>query len=1129
MGKESLKRLSIEVEAIFQASNDSGKMSFSTKRTHILRIPYTSVSRTIKKILLFAAVLALATSPLCIFQISLPEIVINEVMFNPFDGDAGSEWIELYNKGEKSQNLKGWSISNREGTSVAELPAWDLPNGAYLVVWFSEGTNDCDFSDGNGTYYTGPHGLTFDNAEDEIALYKGSPGVKSIVDFVSWCADNDYNPGKAHEYAVTADIWTSGAYLDVSFATGTALVLGGESIGRNKDADNNHLSADWSDHGGIDAYLPTPGAKNAGPLFDSSMGIKFPQLKANLLLMRKGRYMVTGSSSTVTEMTETEDEMYIVTDHTFTVEKNSMQITFEGTSSYRWCRISPNLWKEELNLTLKSTAENGEIYDLAYAREWKTEGLGHEVLITEKTQKSALNTTDIFEDTASLVTTLTNPDTCTIEATQDLNERGTERHVEFTMEETNVSNSIIEGTTYLGMTSTLGENVALNTHYERSANKNYDVTLIFILTSVSNLYLMVNATYNQYDLTLDEVTYSLSEPGECRIQHVDEDNYHVSWMFKLANPEEGGAISAGEGDFEIIMIDDEEVMRGILTDNKGNVFQFYIDGAILEQVVLTVVGFIVGQALDWIIGDNDPPILVDYSAERISRNPCNTEIVMIFHVKDPDYFFQNDSDLVEVIFITYAKIVEGEPQRREDSEDFTIDLEHRIEAGELHTCTYRFQHKKCDEECFGCLRLEDGDGNFALYQIWAHGLMPKQPYCCIEEEKGEYETQCRKCPELGPPNIKFTFPKDGDTNIPVNAKIVIEFCKRMDTDSVERAIRIKTIIIAPDGTPREYYVGYTEDWNADKDKITLTPRELEYKTKYTVEISTQAESFWGFNLPKKHEFSFFTEEIVVVKYPDLIPRVAVQPADDIYPGDQVTFTITVTNQGEKKAEGCKITLQIPLANTMEKDVIPLDVGQSVVVTFNHIFQKSGTYRILVNVDPYHVIPEPNRTNNKKYFDVYVKPLPDLYVSYLRLYTKTYTSPYGIYLTQVDFKVKNNRGATSEPILVYVYLDGRRIIDHVYPNGLQGGKESELTTYKVDVYLGTDENQRHVIKVEVDPLKVIRESNEDNVLEKNFSPAELEPAPEYTIFLSLIGDAVLLERNMQPVFPDIHLEFVTRHI
>ena len=102
--------------------------------------------------------------------------------------DAGKEWVEIVNPNpDHSINLSGWTVSNRTGSIIAELPDRDLPAEAVLRIHFGKGANDSDFSDGEGDYYTGENKEVFQDGMDECALYNDAPSAAHIVDFVSWC------------------------------------------------------------------------------------------------------------------------------------------------------------------------------------------------------------------------------------------------------------------------------------------------------------------------------------------------------------------------------------------------------------------------------------------------------------------------------------------------------------------------------------------------------------------------------------------------------------------------------------------------------------------------------------------------------------------------------------------------------------------------------------------------------------------------------------------------------------------------------------------------------------------------------------------------------------------------------
>lgn len=214
-------------------------------------------------------------------------VVINEIMFDPSAGDSGNEWVELYNGSNTSQNLGGWTISNRTGEIATILPDWDLPPDSYLIVFFGIGTNDSDFLDGSGSFYTGNPVEVFDNAEDECALYTGTPSTAIVIDFVSWCFDGDYNPGQAHDYAVSAGIWDSGDFFEIINTPGQLglIMLEGETIGRDKDSTDTNQPDDWCSHGGRDARGPTPGEQNLYiliPVIDGPNG--FPQKEWTIMV-----------------------------------------------------------------------------------------------------------------------------------------------------------------------------------------------------------------------------------------------------------------------------------------------------------------------------------------------------------------------------------------------------------------------------------------------------------------------------------------------------------------------------------------------------------------------------------------------------------------------------------------------------------------------------------------------------------------------------------------------------------------------------------------------------------------------------------------------------------------------------
>ena len=193
-------------------------------------------------------------------------VVINEIMPNPSETDAGNEWLELYNKGN-DVNVEGWSISNRNANAIATLPDWEFPHDTYLIVHFGSGINDNDFSDGNGKYFTGTTQEVFENDMDECALYAGNPNTNNIIDFISYCSNGIYTPGDAYQHARDAKIWDEKEYFDpmeVPLEPGSRvpLLVEGDSIGRDSLSNDSNTPQDLDIFGGPDAFYPSNGRIN---------------------------------------------------------------------------------------------------------------------------------------------------------------------------------------------------------------------------------------------------------------------------------------------------------------------------------------------------------------------------------------------------------------------------------------------------------------------------------------------------------------------------------------------------------------------------------------------------------------------------------------------------------------------------------------------------------------------------------------------------------------------------------------------------------------------------------------------------------------------------------------------------
>lgn len=82
------------------------------------------------------------------------DIVINEMEVNPPEG--GSHWAELYNSGNETVDVSGWTVTITDGGWVGEMPPVPQgtiisPKGFYVVMGSSQWTHD---DGGFGSLYT---------------------------------------------------------------------------------------------------------------------------------------------------------------------------------------------------------------------------------------------------------------------------------------------------------------------------------------------------------------------------------------------------------------------------------------------------------------------------------------------------------------------------------------------------------------------------------------------------------------------------------------------------------------------------------------------------------------------------------------------------------------------------------------------------------------------------------------------------------------------------------------------------------------------------------------------------------------------------------------------------------------
>ena len=169
-----------------------------------------------------------------------PRLVINEVSPN-----TTSEWVELYNGGD-TIDINGTVLSDQDGFTWKRSSSLVIPNDVYIILMAGSGTDDTDFSDGNGTLYIGT--TEFNNTGDDVLLKFG--GNDMGFDYMQYGSGSDIQSCPSDP--ASENSWT-----------GTLTVpSGSDSAGRDKSSSDTNNANDWDNTGGPDVNQRTRGHVN---------------------------------------------------------------------------------------------------------------------------------------------------------------------------------------------------------------------------------------------------------------------------------------------------------------------------------------------------------------------------------------------------------------------------------------------------------------------------------------------------------------------------------------------------------------------------------------------------------------------------------------------------------------------------------------------------------------------------------------------------------------------------------------------------------------------------------------------------------------------------------------------------
>ena len=179
--------------------------------------------------------------------ITYMDIVINEVMYDPQDGDT-HEWVEIYNRSGADINLTGWKLFDGDGskhTLTFIQGGTTIPAGGYAVLVDSATTflNDYYNDTSSGTWIVIDTIVKLTNTNDTVMLYYSDSAtvVSSVTYSNTW---NNNATGKSIEKISAAGTENdAGSWQASSAAKGTPGARNSATPDASPPADTSNLTA----------------------------------------------------------------------------------------------------------------------------------------------------------------------------------------------------------------------------------------------------------------------------------------------------------------------------------------------------------------------------------------------------------------------------------------------------------------------------------------------------------------------------------------------------------------------------------------------------------------------------------------------------------------------------------------------------------------------------------------------------------------------------------------------------------------------------------------------------------------------------------------------------------------------
>jgi len=256
--------------------------------------------------------------------------------------------------------------------------------------------------------------------------------------------------------------------------------------------------------------------------------------------------------------------------------------------------------------------------------------------------------------------------------------------------------------------------------------------------------------------------------------------------------------------------------------------------------------------------------------------------------------------------------------------------------------------------------------------------------------------------------------------------------------------------------------------------------------------------------------------------PDLIVSALSADKSQYMPGDTITVTATVANQGQRSAGGFYVALTSPDLSAQSKYVSSLAAGGSTNIIFTYTasqYTSNKSITVTATADSTGVIAETNENNNTRSATFTVLALPDLTVTSLAGDKALYEAGETITITA---SIKNI-GASASPATT-VRLSVPNIGAYSKSISALGAGASQVATFTFTAPVSLTA-QNITVTATVDPDNLIAEANESNNT-RSATVSVNALRPDIEIVDSTIADwyagkdvtvsAVVRNRTAQPV-------------